>query len=250
MAASRPNPAASSVPPAGSPTTAQPSLPPSPSALAPSGAVRAVIFDLDGVLVTTDELHFRAWKAVAEAEDVPFTREDNHRLRGISRMQSLDILLEKAPRPYTDQEKLALAKRKNALYIGSLADIGPAAILPGAIEMLRALRCRGVKIAVASSSRNARTIIDRLGLGDLLDAIVDGCDVEQTKPAPEAFLLAARRLGAAPGECIVIEDAEAGVEAAARAQMAVVALGAAAGDGRAWRSAPSLAEIGAEQLLG
>jgi beta-phosphoglucomutase len=223
---------------------------PAPPAASPAPGVRAVIFDLDGVLVTTDELHFRAWKAVADAEDVPFTREDNHRLRGVSRMRSLEILLEKAPRSYSEQEKLALAKRKNARYIESLAAIGPEAILPGAIDTLRALRARGVRVAVASSSRNARTIIARLGLGDLLDAVVDGGEAEQTKPAPDLFLLAAARLGARPGECVVIEDAEAGVEAAARAQMPVIAIGAAAGDGRARLSARSLEELTPGQILG
>ncbi|MFG0283830.1 MAG: beta-phosphoglucomutase [Phycisphaerales bacterium JB039] len=208
-----------------------------------SRPIEAIIFDLDGVLVTTDELHYRGWKAIADAEGIPFTREDNHRLRGVSRMESLDILLEKAQRPYSDDEKRQLAERKNAIYVQSLASLGPGALLPGAPETLRALRARGIKVAVASSSRNARTIIDRLGFGPLLDVIVDGADAARSKPAPDLFLTAAERLGAEPAACIVIEDATAGVEAAVAAGMAVIAVGAAAGDPRALRSAPSLAEL-------
>ncbi len=212
-------------------------------------ALRAVIFDLDGVLVSTDEFHYRAWQRLADEEGIPFDRETNHRLRGVGRMESLAILLERSPRPYTPEEKAALADRKNRYYRESLKALAPRDVLPGAREILRGLKARGVKVAVASSSRNAPEILRRTALADAADATTDGNDITRSKPDPEVFRLAAERLGLAPAECLVVEDAGSGVEAAAAAGMRCLAIGAAAGHPQADRSADDLASITVDEML-
>lgn len=211
--------------------------------------VRGVIFDLDGVLVTTDEFHYLSWKEVADAEGIYFDREINHRLRGVSRLISLEIVLERSPRRYTDSEKQALAERKNEIYRKLLNRLGPGDTLPGAIPLIEDLRRAGVRIAIGSSSKNTRYIIDRLELGHLLDAIVDGNDIRQSKPDPEVFLTAAARLGLPPADCVVVEDAEAGLEAARRAGMRVVALGPAVRGLPADLWVENLAAVDCRQLL-
>ncbi len=190
-------------------------------------SVKGIIFDLDGVLVTTDEFHYLGWKRLADDEGIPFTREDNHRQRGVSRMESLDVLLEKAPRSYSAAEKLEMATRKNNYYVAFLQDLTPRDALPGARAMLDALRTMGIKLAVGSSSRNTPLIMEKVGLTDYFDAVADGNDITRSKPDPEVFLLAAARLGLKPEECVVVEDAEAGVAAARRAGMRVFAIGPA-----------------------
>lgn len=189
--------------------------------------IRGVIFDLDGVLVSTDECHFQAWKELADSEGIPFDREINHRLRGVSRMQSLEILLERAARRYTDEEKQALAKRKNDRYLQSIEQLDGGDILPGAVRALTSLKERGLLTAVGSSSRNARRILQKLGLEHSFDAVADGNDITRSKPDPEVFLVAAGKLGLPPGRCLVVEDALTGVEAALRAGMPALAVGAA-----------------------
>ncbi len=189
--------------------------------------IRGVIFDLDGVLVSTDECHFQAWKELADSEGIPFDREINHRLRGVSRMQSLEILLERAARRYTDEEKQALAKRKNDRYLQSIEQLDGGDILPGAVRALKSLKERGLLTAVGSSSRNARRILQKLGLEHSFDAVADGNDITRSKPDPEVFLVAAGKLGLPPGRCLVVEDALTGVEAALRAGMPALAVGAA-----------------------
>jgi beta-phosphoglucomutase len=213
-------------------------------------AVRAVIFDLDGVLVSTDEFHYRAWQRLADEEGIAFDRRANRRLRGVGRMESLEIMLERAPRPYAPEEKAALAERKNRYYRESLEALAPGDVLPGVREVLRALKARGVKVAVASSSRNAPEILRRTGLADVADATADGNDITHSKPDPEVFLVAAARLGLAPAECLVVEDAASGVEAAAAAGMRSLAIGAAAGHPQADRSADDLASITVDEMLG
>jgi beta-phosphoglucomutase len=213
-------------------------------------ALRAVIFDLDGVLVSTDEFHYRAWQRLADEEGLPFDREANHRLRGVGRMESLEILLERSPRPYTPEAKAALADRKNRYYRESLTALSPRDVLPGVREILRGLKARGVKVAVASSSRNAPEILRRAGLAEAADATTDGNDITRSKPDPEVFRLAAERLGLAPAECLVVEDAGSGVEAAAAAGMRCLAIGAAAGHPQADRSADDLAAITVDEMLG
>jgi beta-phosphoglucomutase len=212
-------------------------------------AVRAVIFDLDGVLVSTDEFHYRAWQRLADEEGIPFDREANNRLRGVGRMQCLEIMLERSPRSYTPNEKATLADRKNRYYRESLKALSPADVLPGAWEVLRGLKARGVKVAVASSSRNAPEILRRTGLAGVPDATADGNDITRSKPDPEVFLVAAARLGVAPAECLVVEDAASGVEAAAAAGMPCLAVGAAAGHLQANLSAADLASITLDDIL-
>jgi beta-phosphoglucomutase len=189
--------------------------------------MKGVIFDLDGVLVSTDEFHYRGWARLATEEGIPFTREDNHRQRGVSRMESLEILLKKSPKSYSGEQKLEMATRKNAYYVECLQNLTLADTLPGAREILVALRAAGIKLAVGSSSRNTPLIMEKTDLCRYFDAVADGNDITRSKPDPEVFLLAARRLGLPPEECVVVEDAEAGVEAARRAGMRVVGVGPA-----------------------
>lgn len=211
--------------------------------------IRAVIFDLDGVLVSTDEMHYRAWKQLADAEGIPFDRTINHRLRGVSRMESLEIILERARRTYSPEQKAALADAKNARYRELLSTLTPADALPGAAVITAALKERGVKIAVGSSSRNTSLILERLGWSDRFDAVVDGNDIQHSKPDPEVFVLAAKRLGVPPGRCLVVEDAVAGVEAARRAGMAVLGIGTPEDLPGVKRLAPNLAGVSVENLL-
>ena len=211
--------------------------------------IRAVIFDLDGVLVSTDELHYQAWKQLADEERIPFDRRTNDRLRGVGRMDSLAIVLEQAPRTYNHDEQIALANRKNDAYRSLLQRMTPDDLLPGSRELLGELRGRGIRTAVASSSKNASLALERLGLTGEFDAIVDGNDVQHSKPHPEVFLLAAERLGCPPGQCVVVEDAAAGVTAARRAGAAVFGIGSPQTLPGVEPLASSLAEVTAEQLL-
>ncbi len=211
--------------------------------------IRCVIFDLDGVLVHTDELHYQSWKRIADEEGVPFDRTINDRLRGVDRMTSLAILLERAGRPYDDVERRRLAERKNDLYRQALATLTPQDAAPGAHELLRDLRARGVKTAVASSSRNAPLLLERLNLRPLLDAVADGNDAAAPKPAPDLFLLAARRSAAAPDDCVVVEDAESGVAGALAAGMRVIGIGPAGRDPRVHRRAADLASLRVEDVV-
>ena len=214
-----------------------------------AAVIRAVIFDLDGVVVTTDEFHYRAWRQLADEEGIYFDRNINHRLRGVSRMESLEIVLERSPRTYTPEEKLRLAERKNATYRESLRALTPADVLPGAREILIELRRRGIKLAVGSSSKNTPVILERTGLAEHFDAVTDGNDITHSKPDPEVFLLAAQRLGIPPGECLVVEDALAGVEAARRAGMAVFGIGTPESLPGVQHLAASLAHVTADRLF-
>jgi len=211
--------------------------------------IEAFIFDLDGVIVSTDELHFRAWKALADAEGIPFDRQDNERLRGVSRMESLEIILEKAPRAYSDEEKEAMATRKNDAYRASLSALSPADILPGVMTVLTQLRARGIKMAIGSSSRNAGPILKAIGLADAFDAIADGTHISRSKPDPEVFTLAGEMLGIAPQHCLVVEDAEAGVDAGLAAGMPVLAVGSATAHPDATLKAPDLAHLDLDVIL-
>ncbi|MBP7935298.1 MAG: beta-phosphoglucomutase [Phycisphaerae bacterium] len=212
--------------------------------------IRGVIFDLDGVLLTTDELHYQAWKQMADQEGIYFDRTINHRLRGVSRMESLEILLERASRAYTPEEKSALASCKNHLYRELLQTLTTADVLPGVQALLAELRRRGIRVAVASSSKNAPLILSRVGLEGAFDAVANGNDIIHSKPHPEVFLLAAQRLGLLPGECLVVEDAAAGIEAGRRAGMAVFGIGTPETLPNVERLAASLADTTAEGLLG
>lgn len=202
--------------------------------------IKGVIFDLDGVLVTTDDCHYRAWKRMADEEGIPFDRRINQRLRGVSRMESLEIILENANRVYSESDKKAMAERKNAYYVDMINSLEKTAILPGATVTLIKLREAEIRMAIGSSSRNATAILNRLGLTVFFDAVADGNQIRHSKPNPEVFLLAAEKLGLTPAECLVVEDADAGVEAAVRAGMRVLAVGAAKENPQATLNAESL----------
>lgn len=189
--------------------------------------IQAVIFDLDGVIVSTDECHYQAWKALADREGIPFSRQDNHRLRGVSRMESLAIVLEKAKKSYTDDEKNNMAAYKNDLYVSLINELTPADLLPGAQSAVLGLRKMGIKTAIGSSSKNAPAILEHLEITTLFDAVADGNSIKRSKPAPDVFLLAAKMLNIPPEYCLVVEDAEAGVDAAINAGMMCLGLGAA-----------------------
>ena len=212
-------------------------------------SIKGVIFDLDGVIVSTDEYHFQGWKRLADEEGIEFTREDNMRLRGVSRMQSLEFLLEKATRKYTDEEKKKMAARKNSYYRDLLQDITPDNILPGAMKIMEELKKRGIKIAVGSSSKNTPRILQRIGLENYFDAVSDGNDIKKGKPDPEVFLIAAERLSLAPQVCLVVEDAKAGIEAALAGNMKAMGVGAARDDERAHLRVKDMASVTVDQML-
>ena len=211
--------------------------------------IQAVIFDLDGVIVSTDEFHYQGWQRLADELGVYFDRHINERLRGVSRMGSLEILLERATQSYSSAEKQAFCDRKNTYYRTLLERLSPADILPGVMKLLPVLKARGVKIAIGSSSRNCPTILEKVGLTGYFDAVVDGNHITRTKPDPETFLLAAQRLGIPPGNCLVVEDAEAGVSSALAADMKVLAVGFASHDPRAHQRARDLTVLQVNELL-
>lgn len=185
--------------------------------------ITAFIFDLDGVLTDTAEYHYRAWKRLADEAGLPFTRDDNERLRGVSRRESLMLILK--GRAYPEEKIQEMMARKNGYYLEFIKDIRPRDLLPGAKELLEEIRAAGLKSAVGSASRNAGEVIDRLGLRPLLDAVADGHSVGRQKPAPDLFLHAAAQLSLPPVECVVIEDAAAGIEAAKAGGFRVVGVG-------------------------
>lgn len=192
--------------------------------------MKAFIFDLDGVIVSTDSLHYRAWKALADSEGIYFDEEINHRLRGVSRMESLEIILERATRTYTDEEKVAMAERKNGIYRELLQVLTPSDRLEGVTETLDALRAQGYKLAIGSSSKNTPIILEKIGYSGYFDAISDGNNIKKSKPDPEVFLKAAEFLQLQPSECFVVEDAEAGITAAKSGGFTAIGLGSAAED--------------------
>ena len=190
--------------------------------------IRGIIFDLDGVLVSTDRCHFRAWKRLAEEEGIPFDETINQHLRGIGRMESLEILLKSGARKYTLAEKEELAARKNSYYVEMISQLTSRDLMPGVSETLAMLKQRGIRLAVGSSSRNAPLLLRCLQLEKTFDAVADGNMIARGKPDPEVFLLAASLLGLQPEECLVIEDADAGVRAALQGGMRVLGIGSAA----------------------
>ena len=192
--------------------------------------IRAIIFDLDGVICHTDRYHYLAWKALADRLGIPFDEEVNQRLRGVSRRESLEIILGKRGGDYSEEEKLALTEEKNERYKTYLAAMTPDDLPREALAALHALRQRGYRLAIGSSSRNTRQILARLGLGDFFDAVADGTQITRSKPDPEVFLLAASLLGVRPGEAVVVEDGESGVRAAVAGGFRVIGLCSAGHD--------------------
>jgi len=212
--------------------------------------IQGVIFDLDGVIVSTDELHYQGWKHMADTEGIYFDREINERLRGVSRMESLEIIMEKATKEYTEEQKEALATLKNDFYKELLAtQLSSKDILPGVINVLNGLKAAGVKIAIGSSSKNTPTILKQIGLDKTFDAVSDGNNIKNSKPDPEVFLIAAEWLGLEPEVCLVVEDAEAGVTAALAGNMKVLAVGSAATDERADLAAADMSMITVDQMI-
>ena len=188
-------------------------------------AMKAIIFDLDGVIVSTDEQHYQGWKALADRLGIPFDRNANNRFRGVSRMACMDILEELGGKCYTAQEKIAYATWKNDYYRKLLGEMSPADLSDEVKSTLDALRAKGMKLAIGSSSKNAKFILERIGLADYFDAISDGTNISKSKPDPEVFLKATEFLGVAPEECLVVEDATAGVDAAHAGGMKAAAVG-------------------------
>lgn len=211
--------------------------------------IQGIIFDLDGVIVSTDEFHYQAWQQLADEEGIPFDRTINHRLRGVSRMESLAIMLEKAPRSYSQAEREEMAEKKNGTYRELLGQLSRNDVLSGVEPILEQLRSRGIRMAIASSSKNARYILEQIEMTDAFDAIVDGTDIANSKPHPEVFQKAGEALGLPPGACLVVEDADAGVEAAKAAGMACLAVGAAAKNPKADIASDALGSCGVELLL-
>lgn len=206
--------------------------------------IKAVIFDLDGVLVTTDELHFSAWKRLAEELGITgFTKADNVRQRGVSRMASLEVVLEKTDRKFNDEEKLTLAEKKNDMYVKSLSTLSPNDVLSGVNEFITYLRNNEIKTAVGSASKNTPVILEKTDLADKFDAVSCGLDTQKSKPDPEVFLIAAKKIGISPSECAVIEDSDAGIEAAKAGGMYAVAVGEAEHNKMADISAASVDDL-------
>ncbi len=188
-------------------------------------SIKACLFDLDGVIVDTAKYHYIAWKELANELGFDFTETDNERLKGVSRMASLDILLEIGGITMSDEKKEVLASRKNNRYVEYITQMNADEILPGAKEFLVALRQAGIKTAIGSASKNAPIILERVGLTPYFDAIIDGNKTSKAKPDPEVFLKGAEALGVLATECVVFEDAEAGVEAALAGGMKCVGIG-------------------------
>jgi beta-phosphoglucomutase len=187
--------------------------------------LKACLFDLDGVIVDTAKYHYLAWKRLADELGFVFTEHDNERLKGVSRVRSLEILLEIGGISRSEEEKAMMATRKNEWYVDYIKSMDESEILPGVTEFLASLKANGIKIALGSASKNAGMILTNIGMMDTFDAIIDGNKTSEAKPDPEVFLLGAEALGVAAEECVVFEDAEAGVEAAIRAHMHVIGIG-------------------------
>ena len=194
---------------------------------------KGIIFDLDGVICSTDEYHYLAWKALADRLGIPFDRERNNLLRGVSRMASLEIILEKSCTTYSDVEKAAFAEEKNATYRKLLGRMSPKDLSDDVQDTLKALRASDIKLAIGSSSKNTQFILERIGLESFFDAVADGNCITHSKPYPEVFLKAAGMISLSPQECLVVEDAHAGVEAAIAGGFDCAAIGDARDDGRA-----------------
>ena len=191
--------------------------------------IKAVIFDLDGVIVSTDSCHYKAWKMIADRENIYFDETINNRLRGVSRMQSLEIVLERADKEYSEEEKKALAEDKNEIYKELIKCLTPKDILPGVTDNLRVLKEKGIKIAIGSSSKNTALILKQIGLENYFDAVSDGNNITKSKPDPEVFLKAAQMLNIEPEKCLVVEDADSGVIAGKNAKMLTLSVNGAKG---------------------
>ena len=209
--------------------------------------IRAFIFDLDGVITDTAEYHYRGWKRLADEEGLPFSREDNEQLRGIPRRESLMLIVK--DHIYPEEKIQEMMERKNGYYLEFIKEISPRDRLPGAKELLEEIRAAGLKNALGSASKNAGEVIERLGIRSLFEAISDGRSVEHQKPAPDLFLHAASQLNLSPAECVVVEDAAAGIEAARAGGFRSVGLGPPERVGKADVIFPGLSGVHLTDLL-
>jgi beta-phosphoglucomutase len=187
--------------------------------------IKACIFDLDGVIVDTAKYHFRAWKRLTDQMGISFSEEENERLKGVSRMASLDIILELGGRTLTEKQKIEYATLKNDWYVEYIKRMTPDEILPGTVELITELRNANIKTAIGSASKNTPMILERTGIIKLFDGVADGNNVRKAKPDPEVFLTAAKLIKVKSSECVVFEDAAAGVQAALNAGMKCVGIG-------------------------
>ena len=185
--------------------------------------MKGIIFDLDGVLLSTDEFHYMAWKELADGLNIPFDRNKNNRLRGISRMASLEIVLEGYD--FSQEQKIAFAEEKNNTYRNLLSTLTPETVSSDVRFTINKLKDNGYKLAIGSSSKNTKFILEKTCLIDMFDAIADGNDITHSKPDPEVFLKAAEKLGLKPCECVVVEDAEAGIDAGNAGGFTTVGIG-------------------------
>ena len=188
-------------------------------------SLQACIFDLDGVIVDTAKYHFLAWKRLADHLGIHFSEEDNELLKGVSRMDSLEIILNIGKMKLSEDQKHEFAMLKNKWYVDYISRMTPDEILPGSLEFINELRNADIRVAIGSASKNTPMILERVGIKRLFDAVADGNIVSKAKPDPEVFLKAAEMVGIAPGNCIVFEDAIAGVQAALNAGMKCIGVG-------------------------
>lgn len=210
--------------------------------------IQACIFDLDGVIVDTAVYHYEAWKRLANELGADFTETQNEKLKGISRIRSLELILEWAGITRSPEEQAILATRKNDWYVEMISHMTPGEVLPGTKELLESLRAAGIKTALGSASKNAGVILEKVGLLSLFDVLVDGNTVSASKPDPEVFLKGAEALQVSPGKCIVFEDAIAGIQAAKAGGMKVVGIGEPAVLQEADLVVSSLSEINVQRL--
>lgn len=213
-----------------------------------AAAAPAAIFDLDGVLTDTADLHYRSWKIIADELGVPFDRQANEALRGVSRMQSCDLMLGARKDEFSPEQKAEICERKNTAYIELVQQMTPEDLFPGARELLVSLRQAGFKTALASASKNGQIVVDQLEIRSLLDAVVDGLDAPKSKPDPQVFLIAAERVGATPATSVVVEDAEAGVEAGLAGGMQVIGIGPAERVGKAGKVVTGVHELSVDDF--
>ena len=209
--------------------------------------IQGFIFDLDGVITDTAEYHYRGWKRLADEEGLPFSREENEHLRGVARRESLMLILKE--RIYPEEKIQGMLERKNNYYLDFIREISARDLLPGAKELLEEIQAAGLKNAIGSASKNAGDVLDRLGIRALFAAISDGHSVERQKPAPDLFLHAARQLGLPPTQCVVVEDAAAGIEAAHAGGFRCIGLGPRERVGQADAIFPNLAGVRLPDLL-
>lgn len=209
----------------------------------------AVLFDLDGVIVSSDKLHFLAWRRIAQELNIHFSKADNEKLKGVSREVSLKIILKASKKKYSSDKQKQLINRKNSYFKKLIPTLSKKNILPGVLKLIKTLKNNKIKIAIASASKNTKLILKVLNLQNIFDAIVDGNQVKKTKPNPEVFLRAASLLSTKPEQCLVIEDSIVGVEAGVAAGMKVLAIGSARIHPSAIIKAKSLSRISYSTLV-